>query len=118
MTHPLVFANKLKSKPKKNNRCLERISGNMKHIIYKKRAITTLKHLAQERPDKYILIKRVLGRAIRNWKKQKLSKVRSLVISKIVRNLVMHRINCGLGKIWISMRKISKVCKWLNVDQN
>lgn len=115
--HPLQIAKKIKQKQKTNEKLFDRVTCNMKNILYRQRASNLLKNLAIYKPEKYYLVKKVFLRAIRRWRKQKLSKNRQITVSTLLKHSLSQRLKCGLGNVWLNVRKIQKVCKWLTSER-
>ena len=115
---PLNVAKMIKTKQKNNERCFDRVSVNMKNILYKQRAGMFLKLLAEQHPEKYIAVKRIFVRKIRRWKQNKLGKYRRNIVSSIFYTTVSRRIQFALGKIWLKTRVMETMLKWFHKDQN
>jgi hypothetical protein len=90
----------------------------MKNILYRNRGAALLKQLKEEQPAKYLLIKKVISRAIRHWKDRKMVRHRNAVVSHLVLRSLNIRILDSMGKMWLAARKIEKVAKWLSNEQN
>jgi len=61
-------------------------------------------------------MQRVIIKGIRKWKNKKLQQFRRDVVNQIMFKILKDKISLGLGKIWVSTRKLQKVAKWVSFE--
>lgn len=90
----------------------------MKNILGRQRAIHFLKLLQEEHPQRYELMKRIIGGAMRRWKENKIISIRKAIVTNLVISTLKKKISYGLAEVWLKARKIGKAAKWLVNDNH